>query len=121
MSLNRSQLAWLSKLAKTGRAYAGFALRPEELPEWAKLEFRLQRELIQMAKRCERYEAAMAAKKAARMASRETILSVLAKIPNKPAPCKKSYRIGASKGWETRKKQAAALGRCAPMRNGEAA
>lgn len=108
MSLTKSQLAWLSKLAKTGRAYAGFAVPPEEIPEWARLEFRLQRELIQMAKRCERYESARAAKKAAKEVSRETLLSVLSKIPEKQARCaSKSYRVGASKGWNTRKRLAA--------------
>lgn len=108
MSLSRSQLVWLSKLAKTGRAYAGFAVPPETIPEWAKQEFRVQRELIRLARIGERVEAAREAKKAAKLASRETILSVLSKLPTKPAACKKSYRTGASRGWATRKNQAAA-------------
>lgn len=108
MSLTKSHLIWLSKLAKTGRAYIGFALPPEQVPEWARMEFRVQRELIRLARLGERIEAARAVKKAARRASRETILSVLAEMPAKPKRLNgKSYQKGASKGWETRKRLAA--------------
>lgn len=104
--LNRSQLEWMFKLAKTGRAYAGWAVPPEDVPEWARLEFKVQRDLIRMARRLERIEAARAAKKAAERASRETSISVLAKVRAKSA--NKDYRAAAIKAARTRKRQAAA-------------
>ena len=106
MTLTKSQLAQLSKWAKSGR----LIVRPitsDDLPEWAKHEFRLARMCVALM--CDGIKWRDAKEKRRNTAaSREALLSVLGEARAKSERKMKSYRVGAKAAWVSRKRQAIA-------------
>lgn len=107
MTITKSQLAQLSKWAKTGRLITQPVLPPEVIPEWAKHEFRLARMCVALMRDGMKWRDAQAVKHS-KAVTRETILSVLGEKKAKSERKAKSYRVGSRAAWASRKRQAAA-------------